>query len=304
MTVPADKLAAFRGPQTRQRANAVRAVAEDGLITFVLSNAGQDRHRSIIRPEGWDLTNFEKNPVVLWSHDSWSRPPVGRAERTWLDGDMLLSECRFMPRELDAFAHSIGEMYRQKFLNGVSVGFNPLGDDSVEWNEDAGCVVITKQELVEYSPVSVPSNPDALVAARSAGIDMKPLVEWAERTLDMASGPGLWVPRADALQVFQSIGRRIHAAGPENAMPTPTPTPPKPAEPPAQTRADAPAESTLADVLAEVKKLGDRVAALESADEDVETEKALDEETKALEAEAAELAKDDDEDAEPVEEAA
>lgn len=42
-----------------------------------------------------------------------------------------------------------------------------------------------KQALLEHSVCPVPAHPDALVAARSKGIDVAPIKSWAERTLDL-----------------------------------------------------------------------------------------------------------------------
>ena len=41
-----------------------------------------------------------------------------------------------------------------------------------------------QQELLEFSIVPVPANADCLIEARSAGIDVEPLREWAAKTLE------------------------------------------------------------------------------------------------------------------------
>ena len=40
----------------------------DRTMTFVISNGGVDGDNDTIDPSGWDLENFRRNPVVLWSH--------------------------------------------------------------------------------------------------------------------------------------------------------------------------------------------------------------------------------------------
>ena len=61
-----------------------------------------------------------------------------------------------------------------------------------------------EQELYEFSIVPVPSNPDAMREAK--GVDLAPLVGWAEETLDTVRGPGLWVPHATNLLHLMATG--------------------------------------------------------------------------------------------------
>jgi hypothetical protein len=48
-------------------------------------------------------------------------------------------------------------------------------------------------ELLEFSIVPVPSNPEALIEARSAGLDTTPIEVWAKQTLAATLGPGAWL---------------------------------------------------------------------------------------------------------------
>ena len=55
----------------------VKAIEEkDGRIIcdFILSNGAVDRDFDTVNPDGWELENFRKNPVVLWMHDMWELP--------------------------------------------------------------------------------------------------------------------------------------------------------------------------------------------------------------------------------------
>ena len=40
-----------------------------------------------------------------------------------------------------------------------------------------------------------PANSEALVEAKSAGIDLGPVKTWAEQVLDTGFGPGSWITR-------------------------------------------------------------------------------------------------------------
>src|SRR5262245_48316294 len=46
-----------------------KLASADGL-DFVLSDATPDRYGDIILADGWDLTNFKRNPIALFSHRS------------------------------------------------------------------------------------------------------------------------------------------------------------------------------------------------------------------------------------------
>lgn len=158
---------------------------DDGsrTIRFCFSDGNVDRMGDTIDPAGWDLTDFNRNPVSLWAHDS-SQPPIGRASNVGVEGQRLMGDIEFAPPETYAFADTIYRLTLGNFLNAVSVGFIPLDyewskDDDREWGID-----FLKQTLLEISVCPVPANPNALGDARAKGIDTRPLVEWAEKALD------------------------------------------------------------------------------------------------------------------------
>lgn len=159
--------------------------AEDGSrrIRFCFSDESVDRMGDTIAVNGWNLSDFTRNPVALWAHDS-SAPPIGRAENVGPEGGRLMGDIDFAPPETYLFADTIYRLVLGKFLNAVSVGFMPTEhqwskDDDREWGID-----FLKQDLLEISVCPVPANQNALAEARAKGIDTRPLVEWAERTLD------------------------------------------------------------------------------------------------------------------------
>lgn len=154
-------------------------------IVFATSTATEDRMGDTIAVDGWDLKNYRANPVVLWAHDR-SEPPVAKSLREWTERGALMSEAQFTPKDLYPFGAMVGEMYRQGFLSAVSVGFQP--QTYVVNEERAGQYGVAydflTQELLEYSAVPIPANPEALISARAAGIDTAPMREWAEKILD------------------------------------------------------------------------------------------------------------------------
>ena len=153
-------------------------------LRFCFSDDSVDRMGDTIAAAGWDTADFMANPVALWAHDS-SAPPIGGARNVGVEGNRLLGDIEFAPPETYAFADTIYRLVLGKFLRAVSVGFLPTRYAFVDNDPDRGFGIdFLEQALLEISVCPVPANPHALQQARLKGIDTRPLVEWAERTLD------------------------------------------------------------------------------------------------------------------------
>jgi HK97 family phage prohead protease len=140
------------------------------VLRFTISTASVDREQDTIAVAGWDLTNYRKNPVVLWGHDSW-RLPIGRGFDVAVEDGALKASVEFVPEDLPeggAFAESVYRLARGGFIAATSVGFRPL-KWSYTADKDRGAddwfpgIDFEEQELVELSIVTVPANPEALV---------------------------------------------------------------------------------------------------------------------------------------------
>ena len=166
--------------------------------TFVISTGSVDRDRDVLKVAGWDFENYLKNPVVLWAH-SYSMLPVGKTESIVKRATALRATAEFAPEELNPFAEFVFRMIDGGYLHACSVGFRPL-----KWVfvEDRRGYDIIEMELLEYSIVPVPANPDALTEAARKGISLVPLKHWAEAVLD-GFEPGLWVPKAAAKRALE-----------------------------------------------------------------------------------------------------
>lgn len=174
--------------------------AEDRTLRFTISTKAVDRDGDTIDPKGWDLSNFKRGGSVLWAHDN-SQLPVARPTRTWVDGGKLKSHARFPTEDVYPFGDLVYRMIQDGMLRATSVGFLPK-----EWtlNEERKNAVgmpgvdFTKQELLEYSVVPVPSNPEALLEAKTkSAYDLSLLRDWCEKTLDGENTEAIWVPRKD-----------------------------------------------------------------------------------------------------------
>jgi len=187
---------------------------DDGLqIDFVISTGIVDRDQDTIAVDGWELDNYRKNPVVLWAHDS-RRPPVAKSLSEWIQDGKLKSTAQFTPKDLNPFGYMVGQLYLKGYLNAVSVGFRSLeakwaaDEENRPWGID-----YFKQELLEYSCVPVPANPEALVDAKSAGIDIEPMLDWVEMVLD----EGILIPRERAEKIYSILSRKSMITIPKTA---------------------------------------------------------------------------------------
>jgi len=164
-------------------------------VPFTISTAAVDRDGDTIKQDGWELSEYMKNPVVLWAHDTTS-PPVAKSTMVFVDPETstLKSVAKFPSKDLYPFGNMIGRMYLNGFLRGASVGFMPIEYEIDEARDGLMPTNFKKQKLLEWSAVPVPSNPEGLAQARSVGIDTTPMVEWAEKILDGAGA--LVLPRS------------------------------------------------------------------------------------------------------------
>ena len=111
---------------------------------------------------GLRFENYRRNPVVMWAHDATGRSPsgglpIGRTlsiERA-PDGG-IVAEFEFL--EDDPFAQRIRNAWDRGFLQAASISWLPIESRPVE----GGGVRDTRAELLEWSIVSIPADPDAL----------------------------------------------------------------------------------------------------------------------------------------------
>lgn len=158
--------------------------SEDGTSSMfygVASTAALDRDREILLPRGMDSSNFEKNPVMLLSHNYYGLPigKIGVLDVT--DEDVKFP---FEFAETDE-AQEVKSLYEGGFMHAFSVSFIPkqyywieettpdivtvtLADGSeqkIDLNsyEVRPRGIIIDWELLEVSAVSIPANPEALI---------------------------------------------------------------------------------------------------------------------------------------------
>jgi HK97 family phage prohead protease len=137
---------------------------ESDKLSFVASTDGADRYGDIIDQRGWDLSSYEKNPVVLLNHDS-SSLPIGKGKVALKNNQLVIDVVFDME---DPRAAEIARKAKAGFLNAVSVGFQPTeSKQRSELNKDNPYYgkrgqFFSKAELLEISIVTIPANGDAV----------------------------------------------------------------------------------------------------------------------------------------------
>ena len=135
-----------------------RASGASRKIDFTLSTHGVDRDGDSIKGP-WILTNYRKNPVVLFAHD-YKSLPVARCTSISSASGALIATAEFADADLSPVADQVFRMLTAGFLKAVSVGFKPI--DTPTLAPDGQGLIYGACELLEFSVVPVPSNGDAL----------------------------------------------------------------------------------------------------------------------------------------------
>lgn len=147
-----------------------RTRADAQGLDFLLSDATADRFGDIIEVNGWDLQNFNKNPIALFSHDP--RFIVGKWSNLRIEKQSLRGTLELAPEGTSDRIDEIRRLVKAGILKAVSVGFKPRKREKLneEADEFFGPFKYINQELVETSLVAVPANPNALAVAKSLNI--------------------------------------------------------------------------------------------------------------------------------------
>lgn len=161
----------------------VRGVnTEARTVDIIASDFSLDSYGTRIDPNGWDLEQFKKNPVICLQHDSYDDLPVANAipETIRIENEQLKMTVQFPPEGTSEDSDKAFKLIAAGVLRGVSVGFDPS-----EWSDEEEKLpdgkilsvrVYRKQRLMEVSFVTIPSNDNGLVVrSRELNQDAKAL---------------------------------------------------------------------------------------------------------------------------------
>lgn len=145
-----------------------------------VSGVEPDREGDVLIPRGCYTKDYERNPVVLFNHDS-AKMPIGTASDIRRTDDGVYAKTTFakrpdsLPEGEEWLPDTIYEMFKQGVLRAFSVGFMPTEmrppskKDREVWG-DAVTRVYSKWSLLEFSVVTIGMHQDALVTAVSKGL--------------------------------------------------------------------------------------------------------------------------------------
>ena len=146
--------------------------AEDGSAHRMVIAANEvSRNGDELNLRGINFKNYRKNPVVLWSHDSYGGIPIAKTLKIGHD-DQGRIEADFEFNSEDEFAARVENGWNNGFIRSASIRYLPT--KVVEVRNEEGRVErlrIEESELLEWSLVPVPADPDSVrAAARALGL--------------------------------------------------------------------------------------------------------------------------------------
>lgn len=131
----------------------------------IISTSGLNCYGSRVLTSGIDLTQYQKNPVLLWMHRrsyNGKDMPIGRMENLRIDGDRLIGTPVF--DENDEFAKQIASKWENGFLRMASAGIEIVetSDAPEHLLQGQTRATITRCKLEEVSIVDIGGNDEAL----------------------------------------------------------------------------------------------------------------------------------------------
>ena len=138
-----------------------KAKEQNGTFDVIVSTEELDRAGEIVKQNGWELTNYKNNPIVLWGHDYYSLPigvTTETYETTYHGVPALGARGVFLSADINPFAQQVRKLYEFGTKQGQGVGCTTsVGFIPKEFDAENGRT-ITKAELLEFSFVPIPAN--------------------------------------------------------------------------------------------------------------------------------------------------
>jgi len=144
----------------------VRADGDEPEIT--ISTGAVDREGDILEPDGAELSEYQRNPVVGFGHFRHELIPVGATTTLKREGRGLRAKWKWLRN--DPMADRVRNAFEQGVLRAASVGFQPL---AYEPRQDGRGLRFTRWNLLEWSLVPVPANPEAVRTLKALGLPVR-----------------------------------------------------------------------------------------------------------------------------------
>ena len=138
-------------------------------VTAVISTGDIARDGAIIDPKGWVFDNYQHNPVILWQHDA-NAMPFARTVDLQAGEKELLARAEF---DLDdPVGAAVFRKIEAGYINATSVRWLPLETEVKKTGEGKAArevLIFKRQELLEWSFVTIPADPKALIMRADGG---------------------------------------------------------------------------------------------------------------------------------------
>lgn len=160
-----------------------KTVRETRKVSFIIaaeSTGREHRNKFVYNWDAWSLSKFNSNPIVGYQHNVYGdnmclapNPDDVIAKATagidiFQGYKVLVSDATFEPAEINPIAEKVLSKIIFGSLNASSVGVLPIGNIKKEtYKNDLGQSDYTLnfesgQELLEWSVVQIPADPQAL----------------------------------------------------------------------------------------------------------------------------------------------
>ena len=144
---------------------------EDRTAEYIISTDCKDRMGEVVE-QSWDLENYKKNPIVLFGHDPDSAENVlGKCLKIDVEesdsGTQTVAKVKFADEGTSRTVDTVWSLVKQGILRTVSVGFIPHQYKTLD--DDPETTVLAENELLEFSIVPIPANPQAVALAYNDG---------------------------------------------------------------------------------------------------------------------------------------
>jgi phage head maturation protease len=138
-------------------------------VVAVISTDTVDRDGEVMLPSGLVKKQYAGNPVVLYGHDK-TLPPIGMARWIKSSGNKLIA--KYYISDKTELARDVFGLMQDGVLRAHSIGFldteatAPTREELAERPDWKDCRRVVRQwELLEFSVVPIPCNPDCLALA-------------------------------------------------------------------------------------------------------------------------------------------
>lgn len=146
-------------------------------MEFVLSTDELNRYGYRVLTSGIDLSEFEKNPIMLWNHRRGENRPIGKWTKLRKEKGRLIGTPVFS--ESDPVAQEVAAKVNEGVISATSIGFAVLeySDDPEHIVKGQRRATVTKSKLWEVSFTDIPANAGAVKLTATVEEQNVPLIE-------------------------------------------------------------------------------------------------------------------------------